>query len=368
MITYCTNIHPGESFDDTFLNLQTHLLVVKEAVSHEVSFPIGLRLSNRAALEIDKETSIRFRAWCQEHNCYIPTLNGFPYGSFHSSSIKENVYLPDWRYPERVSYTKKLADLLDFWLPPAMTGSISTVPVGFKKHVSAKDDPLIRRNLIDILEYLDSLYQKSGKEIILSFEPEPGCILETTEDIITFFERMRFPEELREIAGVCLDCCHQAVDFENPSESVTLLSGAHIKIGKVQVSSALRFEKDNHEVLERFCEPCYLHQVVIRRQDGTLSRYNDLPEALTGHRRAPGEEWRIHFHVPIFVEKMESYGTTRFFIEEILPLLNRDILLEIETYTWDVLPWELQMKTVTQSIIREIEWLRSQIDETNRRS
>ncbi len=366
MITYCSNIYPGESFAETFFHLQNHLPLVKEVVSPGASFPIGLRLSNRAALEIDPETAWRFQAWCQEQNCYIPTLNGFSYGSFHSSPIKEKVYLPDWRYPERVSYTKKLAYLLDFWLPPNMTGSISTVPVGFKRHASEEDDPLIRQNLIDTLEYLDALRQKSGKEIILSFEPEPGCVLETTEEVIVFFDRMRFSRGLREIAGVCLDCCHQAVEFENPTENVRRLSEARIRIGKVQVSSTPRFEETDQEVLERFCEPRYLHQVVVRLPDGTLSRYDDLPEALKGHRRVSGEEWRIHFHIPIFMEEVESYGTTRFFIEEILPLLHRDILLEIETYTWDVLPREFRTETVTQSIIHEINWLRSQIDATNR--
>lgn len=368
MITFCSNIYPGESFADTFFHLQNHLPVVKEAVSPQAPFPIGLRLSNRAALEIDKEIAWQFRTWCQEQDYYIPTLNGFPYGSFHSSPIKENVYLPDWRYPERVSYTEKLADLLDFWLPPNMTGSISTVPLGFKKHNKEEDHPSIRQNLIKVLEHLDALRQKSGKEIILSFEPEPGCILETTEDIIAFFDRMQFPHELRDIAGVCLDCCHQAVEFENPVETLTRLTEARIRIGKVQVSSTLRFEETDHEILEKFCEPRYLHQVVVRLPDGTLSRYNDLPEALDSHRRVSGEEWRIHFHVPIFIEKVSSHGTTRFFIEEILPLINRDILLEIETYTWDVLPRDLRTETVTQSIIREINWLRTRIDATDRHS
>ena len=366
MITYCSNIHPGESFEDIFLNLQTHLLTVKKAVSPKESFSIGLRLSNRAAFEIDKKVSAQFREWCQEHDCFVPTINGFPYGPFNSAPIKEKVYLPDWRHLERVIYTEQLATLLDSWLPEGVKGSISTVPVGFRGHLTEKDYPIIRRNLLDVLEHLDRLKQESGKEIILSLEPEPGCLLETVEDTLQFFEQMGFPEELKGSLGICLDCCHQAVEFESPLESLKLLYEAKIKIGKVQISSALRMERFERKILERFCEPYYLHQVVVRRKDGTFAHYNDLPEALLSHRGDHGEEWRIHFHLPIFIEKMDHYGTTRSFIEEILPLLDREILLEVETYTWNVLPLELRTETITQSIIREIEWVKAQRDETNR--
>ena len=365
MITYCSNIHPGESFDEIFSNLQTHLLSIKQAVCPGQPFPIGLRLSNRAAFEIDEKTSARFQEWFQENDCFVPTINGFPYGPFGSSPVKEKVYLPDWRHFERVIYTKRLATLLESWLPRGVKGSISTVPIGFRKHIGPADLRVVKKNLINVLEHLDRLRQKSGKEIILSLEPEPACHLETVKETIQFFEQMAFPEGLKEGLGVCFDCCHQAVEFESPSESLKLLSYAQIKIGKVQITSALRVEDFDRRVLEKFCDPVYLHQVVIRQKDGRLLRYDDLPEALTHHPTGSDEEWRIHFHVPVFIDKMERYGTTQFFIEEILPLLDRDILLEVETYTWHVLPTELQKETVTQSIIREIEWVKARRDEKN---
>ena len=197
---------------------------------------------------------------------------------------------------------------------------------------------MIRKNLINTLEHLDRIRQKSGKEILLSLEPEPGCLLEGVRDVIQFFERMGIPEGLKESLGICFDCCHQAVEFEEPSESLKLLSEAEIKIGKIQISSALRIEDVDREVLEKFCEPIYLHQVVIRHKDGTFTRYDDLPEALAHYQAGSGEEWRIHFHVPVFIDKTIGCGTTRFFLEQILPLLDRNILLEVETYTWHVLP------------------------------
>ncbi|MBI5056102.1 MAG: metabolite traffic protein EboE [Nitrospirae bacterium] len=363
MITYCTNIHPGESWDETLLSLRTHVLEVKKAVSPDRPFPIGLRLSNLASTEIDENASASFLEWCQQQDCYVATINGFPYGSFHSSIIKEKVYLPDWRDRKRVGYTKRLAGLLDAWMPAGKAGSISTVPVGFKKHVADEDCNLIRRNLIAVLEHLDRLKQRSGKEIILSLEPEPGCVLETTEDVVSFFGQMNFPGQLKGNIGVCLDCCHHAVEFEEASRSLSRIDDSGIRIGKVQVSSALRLIKPHRETLDKFAEPCYLHQTVIQKRDGTLVRYNDLSDALHDYQENAEDEWRIHFHVPVFLDKADSYGTTRDFTEEVISLLNKNNLLEVETYTWNVLPAELQTETVTQSIIREILWVKAQIDE-----
>ncbi|NTU42177.1 MAG: metabolite traffic protein EboE [Nitrospirales bacterium] len=364
MITYCTNIHPGESWQEVFSNISIHTLKVKEAVSPDEPFPIGLRLSNIAAQEIDEYTSKAFMAWCIQNDCYVPTINGFPYGSFHNRTVKENVYLPDWRSRSRADYTKRLADLLDEWLPGGITGSISTVPVGFRNNFGSDDFSVVRQNLLSVIEHFDSLRQKSGKEIILSLEPEPGCVLESTEDAVQFFQRMGFPKELQDCIGLCFDCCHMAVEFENPAEALSLLSGAGIRTGKVQVSSALRLKHFDRETVKGLSESCYLHQVVIRDQRGTLTRYNDIPEAISKHKAGiDDEECRIHFHVPIFIDRTDCYDTTRFFIEETLTLFDRETLLEVETYTWQVLPKELQKETVTESIIREICWLKEQLYE-----
>lgn len=357
MITYCTNIHPGESWADTFENIHTHLWNVKKVVSPNQPFPIGLRLSHRAAIEIDDKAAFSFQKWCEAHDCYVPTINGFPFGSFHAAPIKDNVYLPDWRYSQRVDYTKKLAELLAFWIPSDMTGSISTVPVGYKYHVRREEYSIVRQNLLKTLEHLEKLHRKSAKKIILAMEPEPSCILETTQDVITFWERMKLPPDLTHYLGICFDCCHLAVEFETPAQSLALLSQANIQIAKVQISSALRMQGGNTEILKNFQDSCYLHQVVIRDRDGKMFHYPDIPDALRFHSNDIEEEWRIHFHVPIFVEKTDLYTTTRFFIEETLPFLDKNTLLEVETYTWHVLPPELRTKTVTESIIREIQWL-----------
>jgi len=367
-LTYCTNIHPGESWADARRNLDSHMLAVKAAVSPTRSFPIGLRVSGQASQEIDANEVARFRDWCHENDSYVLTVNGFPYGSFHGTRVKVGVYAPDWRESTRVAYTTRLADLLADWLPDGVTGSISTVPIAFKRFFEPNCDAeweTVRRNLIATLEHLDAIRQRRGVEIVLALEPEPRCVIETTSEVLSFFERMALPDDLAALAGICFDCCHQAVEFEDPAECLTRLAGAGVRIGKVQVSSSLRAVGDEIDRLARFDEPTYLHQVVARTDDGALHRYDDLPDFFN-ERPAGVTECRVHFHVPIFAEHLGPCGTTQFFLRDILPRLDETMPLEVETYSWDVLPQELRSESVAESIACELEWV-EKIDGTNRR-
>lgn len=297
----------------------------------------------------------------------MPTLNGFPYGDFHGRRIKEQVYLPDWRSRERVAYTVQLANLLSGLLPNEQHGSISTVPLGFAACMTAADLPLIKANLLTTLYHLEELRQQSGTSIALALEPEPGCWLETSEDLCRFFAGLQLPTELADLLGVCFDCCHHAVEFEEPAAALDRLNAAGIPIAKVQISSALMAAGLAIEELRAFAEPTYLHQVVIRRPDGKLCRYTDLPEALQNHPRMPAEEWRCHFHVPIFFQQSEGLKTTQAFLIDVFPHLSCRTLFEIETYTWEVLPPELRSSTVDEDIIRELLWLKERVDAAHRR-
>lgn len=362
MITYCTNIHPGETWGGVFSALREHIPAVRSAVSPDDPFPIGLRLSALAAAELSGAENDRFRGWLEEENCFVPTLNGFPYGAFHNDRIKENVYRPDWRSPERAAYTIRLADLLSTWLPEGMTGSISTVPLGFKGEGGADALPAMIAQLQVVLSHLAGLYECSGKRVLLALEPEPACLLETTAEVCSFFELLDLPERLRRHLGICYDCCHQAVEFEEPAASFAELNRSGVEIAKIQISSAISMKDPEPSQLHPFVEPCYLHQVAIRRHDGTIARYADLPMALAGHERHFGDEWRCHFHVPIFAGRYGGLVTTRSFIQGVLPLVQPATLLEVETYTWDVLPADLRCETVTGSIIRELSWLKEQLN------
>jgi hypothetical protein len=362
LITYCTNIHPGESWQETFTALRQYLPAVKSVVSPGAPFPIGLRLSNIAASQLSETENCKFKTWLKEQDCFIPTLNGFPFGSFHNDRVKEQVYLPDWRSPERTVYTNRLADLLAGWLPEHLTGSISTVPLGFKGVVTKEDLPAIMKQLQEVLAHLAAIREEHGRKILLALEPEPGCLLETTDEVCSFFENLELPDRLRSHLGICYDCCHQAVEFEEPAASLARLKASGVEIAKCQISSALKVVDPALPLLQPFAEPCYLHQVVIRRRDGTIARYKDLGPALADHDRQPGDEWRCHFHVPIFQDQYDGLSTTRPFLEELLPEMQAGILLEVETYTWEVLPPSLRCEPVTGSIIREISWLKEQLN------
>ena len=237
-----------------------------------------------------------------------------------------------------------------------MTGSISTVPGGFRTSLSEEDFPEIKNHLVSALDYLKALGQKSGKEILLSLEPEPGCLLETTADVLAFFSRLALAPSHCSLLAVCYDCCHQALQYEDPAESLRQLAAHDIRIGHVQVSSALRLTHPDIGRLSRFCESCYLHQTVGRTKTGELLRFADLDQAIAA---APDnvEEWRVHFHVPVFLGATTECGTTRFFLDRILTLFPDGTPMEVETYTWVVLPSELRCEMVTDSISREIEWV-----------
>ena len=362
LITYCTNIHPAQTWDETFAALRKHIPAIKSAVSPAAAFPIGLRLSSLAASELTAEKNRDFKAWLAEEDCFILTINGFPYGAFHGDRIKEQVYLPDWRSHRRAAYTIRLASLLATWLPEGMIGTISTVPLGFKELVGPNPYPEIRRELEFVLTRLARFYNELGKQMVLAVEPEPGCLLETTEEVCRFFDTVELHPNLRKHLGICYDCCHQAVQFEDPATSLSLLDAAEIPLAKVQVSSALRVRGDRFSLLAPFDEPCYLHQVVLRRRNGVLVRYRDLPDALARHiSHEEDDEWRCHFHVPIFLERSGGLETTGKFLADLLPLVPKDVPLEVETYTSELLPASLAGGSVTESIIREMKWLKERL-------
>lgn len=385
-LTYCSNIHPGERWDEVRANLERHVLAVKADVSPTAPFGVGLRLSAQAAETLSEPVRLEeLRRFLREHGLYVFTLNGFPYGPFHGTRVKEDVYLPDWRAPERLAYTNRLADLLAVLLPDddGITGTISTVPGAFKPHIrTAADVAAMVEGLLRHVAHLVALRQRTGRRIALALEPEPHCFLETTDELIRFFtdelrtayaadrlaalagtDRARAGQALRDHLGICLDLCHAAVEFEDPRECLTRLAAADVPIGKIQISAGLRvptLDAATITALRRFEDAVYLHQVVERNAAG-LRRFLDLPDALaTVDEPLAGREWRVHFHVPIFLETLENFESTQAFIREALAAHRespRTEHLEVETYTWDVLPEAYRRGPVTDAVARELRWV-----------
>ncbi|MHB0937709.1 MAG: metabolite traffic protein EboE [Armatimonadota bacterium] len=383
-LTYCSNIHPGNGWAEVEANLQRYVPVIRQQVAPGVPFGLGLRLSDDESRQLlAGDQLIRFVSWLTDHDCYVFTLNGFPYGPFHRQPVKAQVYAPDWRDPARVAYTLRLVDILAHLLPAGIEGSISTVPLSYKAWVTPGDKAAMEgmvAHLVQMVDALATLQARDGICIHLDLEPEPDCLLETTAEVVDFFEHWLLPlgipllmakqQTTREAAEgllyehirLCYDTCHQAVEYEDPAVALTHLQQAGIRIGKVQLSAALRVPEsaDPHmrQQLAAFVEPVYLHQTIARQAGGTLMHYPDLDVALQAAPR-DDQEWRIHFHVPLFWEGNADLASTR---DQILALLQKGSdcsHFEIETYTWSVLPPALRQDLVT-SITAEYQWVLEQ--------
>lgn len=390
-LTYCLNVHPGETWSENFASIQNEAMQVRKRVAPDRWFGLGLRLSCQAAYELARPERLQeFAEFLSSEKIYVFTINAFPYGQFHGTSIKEDVYRPDWTSKQRLEYTTIVADILAALLPDDVSGSISTVPCSYKNWVASDDDlTKIIRNLTEVVAHLARIRKLSGKDICLCLEPEPDCYIENTEEAIAFFlspmassvtlhlrkhhgfSNAAAEDILHRHLGICCDTAHMAVQFEDFTESLNQLRAAGVRIGKVQLSSALQIQPtlDALHSLQEFCESTYLHQVRIRSNSGQILSFPDLPQALNAAdlMSDPGEQWRIHFHVPLFFSQHESLASTSdLFTPEFMHAITTGITehLEIETYTFSVLPRILQVAEVTESIAKEYEW----VLDNNRRS
>lgn len=386
-LTYCLNIHPGETWEEAFAAIRDHTLRVREQLGAESPFGLGLRLSNTAARELIRAPCREaFRGFLKEHALYLFTINGFPFGAFHGERVKENVYAPDWRSRERVDYTKILAALLADLIEEGAGGSISTVPCSFKTWVrDAGDVATMVEHLMETVAYLAHLASLTGRDIHLGLEPEPACFLETTDDALTFFSDVllvRGRDLLRKMLGcspavaeklifrhlgVCLDTCHAAVQFEDPLSSLQKIRAAGIRLSKIQISAALAMPVNAQTVrtLEPFAEETYLHQVVARGTDGARHAWVDLPDALSHLTSWPDlEEVRVHYHIPLFWPGQDELGSTAALLGTSFFDAVREGYsshLEVETYTFDVLPPDLREGAVHESVAREVAWVRERL-------
>jgi hypothetical protein len=370
-LAYCTNVHPGEDWAQTFDSLNRWTLAVKEQLHCHEPYAIGLRLSDLASRElIEPQRLLEFQRWLEHHQCYVFTINGFPFGRFHGGRVKEQVYLPDWTSRQRLEYTNRLFDLLALLLPPGLDGSVSTLPGSFKEFIVSQDQvQLIRDNIWSCVEHVSNVCERTGRELHLGLEPEPLGLFENSAETARFFDELRGqhredPRFDRHL-GVNYDTCHFAVEFEEPQSAVGLLRDHGIRISKIHISNALKLRPSPAALsaLAAFAEDIYLHQVVARAQEGTLTRFKDLPLALSRAGVIPEptvEEWRVHFHVPLHCESTADFETTSDHVLDLFRLLKTQpglcSHLEMETYTWAVLPDALKTRDVSEQIVKEYRW------------
>ncbi|MEK6257291.1 MAG: metabolite traffic protein EboE [Planctomycetota bacterium] len=362
-LSYCTNVHPGQTIAEVEAGLDRFTLPIKANYGFDLAAGLWLAAPVIRELEQTPDGVKRFADGLLSRGLTCYTLNAFPYGDFHSARVKENVYLPDWTQPNRLDYTLACARVLAALLPEGTEGtngtegSISTVPLGFKPFEHPADfADRCADQLIELARQLDRLHHDTGRLIRLAIEPEPFCVIETTDETLSFFERLRTRaadvralDEVREHLGVCYDVCHQAVEFEDVPASIRSLAAADIRINKVHITCAIEAAHPGRNeavraALARYVEPRYLHQTFARTTTGQIVKQVDLNEQLTStpspeFRDAP--MWRVHFHVPVDAEHLGPLGTTRGELKRALatlPELRYAPHLEVETYTWEVLP------------------------------
>ncbi|MBC7571867.1 MAG: metabolite traffic protein EboE [Spirosoma sp.] len=399
---YCTNIHPGESWTDHFAELKKAIPELKNRLLPPAGLPdapfgIGLRLSNQASEELEQtENLVAFQNWLAENDCYVFTMNGFPFGGFHDMVVKDQVHTPDWTTEARVEYTKRLFRILSVLLPVdelgnGIPGGVSTSPLSYR-YWFEWEQPVARdyvfsqatQSVLEVVAELIKLRRQTDRLMHLDLEPEPDGVIETADEFIAWFvdyllpmgieqlsEQFSLTDEEAEAAicdhvRLCYDVCHFAVGYERPAEVLDKLKNYGLRVGKIQISAALKAEFPTDEVgreavkkaFEQFNEPTYLHQVVARTNDDDLLRFRDLPDALAAFDNTQAE-WRAHFHVPLFVQDYGWLKSTQDDIREVLKLQAERAFtsqMEVETYTWDVLPDALKLPLV-DSIEREMKFV-----------
>jgi sugar phosphate isomerase/epimerase len=351
---YCYNVLPGETVDALIDQVRRICGPVRERLGVD-RLGVGLWIARPAATELidDSRRRRELADTLDRHGLYCFTLNGFPYGGFHAPSVKERVLEPTWADAARLDYTVDLATILAELLPDDVeVGSISTVPLG----PADMDRDAARIALARAADAFDEIVARTGKHIELAIEPEPGACFERAAALADFLDG-------RPGLGVCLDCCHAAVVDEDPAQAFAAMSDAGVRCAKIQISSALVAMHPGREAarLAALDEPRFLHQVRSAR-GGAM----DLPEALaTLDRDTP---WRIHFHVPVHRDGIAGFATTHASIAPVFaaalaapgPLPH----LEVETYTWSVLPGTERADTdgvLVDGIARELTWTIGQL-------
>lgn len=388
-LSYSTLVHPGDTWDEIWASLTTYLPKVKERVAPKERFGVSLRLSAKSAAQLVADQAVRDRCkkFLDDNDMYVYTVNAFPYGSFKGSIVKEQVYEPDWRSEERTQYTINVAEVLADIAPESISPSIQSAPLGFKPRVTGKDVvSSYRMHVLRVAAHLIELESRTGRHITLALEPEPHCFLETTDETVDYFRNDLYSGEsatalaklaripiseaqaaLRRYVGIVFDIGHQSVGFEDIPASLQKLVDAGVPIFKLQEVAAMRIPEVTSEAVEelgRFAKSIYLTQTV-EKKNGRLTRFLNLEDAFKAWKADPGpREWRTHFHVPVFLDDLGAFGTTRFALEEALKFHKKTPLsrqLEIETYTWDVLPEHLKTGDIVDYVCREIEWVRGQL-------
>ena len=388
-LTYSTLVHPADNWDQLWTSLNTYLPRVKARVSPDAPFGVCIRLAAPTAelLVASAAERAKLKRFLADHDLYVYTVNAFPYGAFKGTIVKEQVYEPDWRTEARTRYTINVADILADITRADIAPSIQTAPLGFKPNVTGPDViASYTEHVLRVAAHLVQLEARTGRTVTLAIEPEPHCFLETTDETVAYFTGHLYTGAaagrlaklaaiplseahvaLRRHIGIVFDIGHQAVGFEHIPTSLQTLTDASVPIFKLQEVAAMHIPEVTQaavDALAPYARTVYLTQTV-EKKNGRLTKFLNVEDAFAAWQTDPGpREWRIHFHVPVFLEDLGAFRTTRFALEEALAVHKATPLsrqLEIETYTWDVLPDHLKTGDIVDYVCREIEWVKGEL-------
>ncbi|MBB3157961.1 sugar phosphate isomerase/epimerase [Microbacterium proteolyticum] len=363
-LSYCTNVHPAEDVTGIVRQLDEHAGPVRRAAGLDrlgvgLWMPVGVA----SVLSHDEGARAILAAALERNGLELRTVNAFPYRGFHDDVVKLAVYRPDWTTAERLAYTLDCARALAALLPPGAAGSISTLPLGWREGWDATSDAAAEEALTRLVAGLAAIERETGRTVRVGIEPEPGCILDDVADVVAWLGAR--PALIADgLLGLCLDTCHLAVSFADPATVVAAAAAAGVRIVKVQASVALEVPDPSDwrtvASLQPFAEERYVHQV--RSLRGTHAA-DDLPEVLDAHDPWPTDQpWRVHVHIPLHARPAAPLrATTEVLLAAIDAVLTApggdDAHLDVETYTWSVLPASLQPVTLVDGIAAELRWV-----------
>lgn len=358
-LMYCSNIFKVKKLRDLIKSLTIYTEIIKEK-----KVALSLCLSNALAIEMEKKKSINFfKKWLKKKNATLYSINGFVYKNFHKKNIKSNIHYPDWTSNLRFNYTKKLIKILNRFLPKCKTGSISSSPISYDGWINYKyKDYVFFKSAKNISKILLHLMNIKKKIIHLDIEPEPSCLINNFKMFIIFFKKWLIPfarkylYNLKKISGrksdflikkyirLCYDISHFSVNFENHGKILQILKKEKIKIGKVQISSALEINvfkniKIKENIIKNLAKISispFLHQTVEKNKK-TIRIYNDLPNISNIFFKNTNSILRIHCHVPIYKTQYKNIKTTINETRKVLKMLIKTKNIkhfEIESYTY----------------------------------
>lgn len=378
ILGYCTNVHAGATLDAMLANLDRYAVAVRQRVSGEQPMGVGLWLPASVASQLqDPQELRRLREFLQARALLPFSFNGFPFGDFHQQHVKHRVYHPTWCDPARLHYTLDLARILAQLIGEGEEGSISTLPLGWRADLASLHQAPAQYlpKLLALVEALAELEHRTGRVIHVDLEPEPGCVLDCCQDVLDLFARLytqASPERVRRHLRVCHDVCHSAVMFEDQVWTLQKYRESGIRVGKVQISSAVSVPFDEYdpghrraalEQLSSFAEDRYLHQTVVGSAGGQqrVRFFDDLPDALRElGGELPEQPWRVHFHVPLHLERAGELQTTQAQTRQLLAAVRQESDVrhfEVETYAWGVLPEHLRRADLAAGIADEMQWV-----------